>query len=104
MRKTFRPLVWVAGILGVAVLTPAVRAQGPGAPLVSPFPALTIRPQTTVFAPNRGQVGLGGYNSTSEGRNEFGSPLGRGPYLGRGSRNIGYGRSMSAGRAVLRVR
>jgi general secretion pathway protein D len=58
-----------------------------------------IRVQTTVTAPDGGTVSLGGYGRLSEGRTEFGAPG-----LGRGFRNVGYGRSATSGRVSVRVR
>jgi Flp pilus assembly secretin CpaC len=70
---------------------------------VPTFTSLSI--QTSVTVPDRGSVTLGGYSRWSEGRNELGAPgLGKTPYLGRGSRNVGYGRDVQASRAVVGVR
>jgi type II secretory pathway component GspD/PulD (secretin) len=65
----------------------------------------SIRVQTTVTVPDGGDATLGGYSSLSEGRTEFGTPgLGRVPYVGRGFRNVGYGRSAVSGRVGVSVR
>jgi type II secretory pathway component GspD/PulD (secretin) len=70
---------------------------------VPTFTSLSI--QTSVAVPDRGSVTLGGYSRWSEGRNELGAPgLGKTPYLGRGSRNVGYGRDVQASRVVVGVR
>jgi type II secretory pathway component GspD/PulD (secretin) len=90
MRST---LVWVAGLL-VAALPSAARAQGFG-----PVPTLTaIRLQTTATVPDGGTVTLGGYSRLSEGRTEFGA------LPGRAFRNVGYGRSATGSRVIIRVR
>jgi hypothetical protein len=93
MRSTLRRAVWVAGLLVAAAVTPAARAQGFG-----PVPTLTaIRLQTTATVPDGGTVTLGGYSRLSEGRTEFGMP-------GRTFRNVGYGRSATGSRVIIRVR
>ena len=52
---------------------------------------------TTVTAPDRGTVLLGGIKSARESRNELGVPvLGKLPFVGRGFRNIGIGREVSS--------
>jgi Flp pilus assembly secretin CpaC len=102
MRITLRGVVWVAGILAAAALTPSAQAQvrvrlGSG--------YTYIRVQTTVSVPDGGSVSVGGYSSLSEGRNEFGAPvLGKVPYLGRGFRNVGYGRRVVSRRVVISAR
>jgi hypothetical protein len=62
--------------------------------------------QTTVSAPDGGTATLGGYSQLSEGRNESGAPgWGKGGFSwGRGSRNVGYGRSVSTRRITTSVR
>jgi Flp pilus assembly secretin CpaC len=69
-------------------------------------PAVTnIRIQSTVTVPDGGEALLGGYSRASEGRSEYGAPLaGKVPILGRGFRNVGYGRSFSSTRVSVRVR
>jgi general secretion pathway protein D len=106
MQIVLHRVVWVAGILVAAALTPAARAQGFGQPGSVPGPTFTtIRLQTTVTVPDGGTVTLGGYSRLSEGRTEFGAPvLGRGPYAGRGFRNVGYGRTAVSGRVTASVR
>jgi len=106
MRIIPRWAVGVMGVLAVAALTPAARAQAPGRPVFVPAPAFTtVRVQTTVTVPDRGSVVLGGYSQMSEGRSEFGAPvLGRLPYAGRGFRNVGYGRDVLTGRVGVSVR
>jgi hypothetical protein len=100
MQCTLRRVVWLAGILVAAGLTPAVRAQGFGQPGFTPVPTVTnIRLQTTVTVPDGGTVTLGGYSGLSEGRNEFGAPG-----LGRGFRNVGYGRRAVSGKVTVTVR
>jgi type II secretory pathway component GspD/PulD (secretin) len=65
----------------------------------------SVRIQTTVTVPDRGEVLLGGLSSFSEGRNEFGAPvLGKTPYLGRAFRNVGYGRDVRRTTVSVRVR
>jgi hypothetical protein len=74
---------------------PAVRGRGPTA----------LGLQTTVLVPDGGEALAGGYSTSREGRNSFGAPgLGNTPYLSRGFRNAGYGRSMSSTRISVRVR
>jgi type II secretory pathway component GspD/PulD (secretin) len=52
---------------------------------------------TTVTAPDRGTVLLGGIKSARESRNELGVPiLGKLPFVGRGFRNVGIGREVSS--------
>jgi hypothetical protein len=96
MRVTLRKAAAVAGALvAAAALAPAARAQGLG-----PVPTFTlIRLQTTATAPDGGTVTLGGYSRLSEGRTEFGAPG-----LGRGPRNVGYGRSAVGSGVSVRVR
>ena len=53
---------------------------------------------TTVTAPDGGTVLLGGIKSLRESRNEYGVPiLGKLPFVGRGFRNVGFGREVSSG-------
>ena len=112
--------VWMVTVLAAVAMVPAARAQGPGRPPRGPVynagralrPAFvvvptftTIRLQTSVTVPDGGSVTLGGYSQVSEGRTEFGAPvLGRVPYLGRGVRNVGYGRETVSGRVSASVR
>jgi general secretion pathway protein D len=83
------------GLLAAAALTPAAQAQAP----------LTIRVQTTVMLPNGGSVLVGSYAQVSDSRSEFG-PLGLSgvPYLNRPVRNVGYGRSTTAGQIRVSAR
>lgn len=91
--------LWVAGVLLAAVLIPASRAQGQVRPVFVRPPGVTnIRVQTSVNVPNGGSVLVGGYSRVWESRREYGvGILGRTPYIGRGYRNIGYGRSTTYG-------
>jgi len=83
---------------------------GPGLTYRQPYaasrPAATsLSVQTSVSVPDGGEALVGGYSSASEGRNEFGAPgLGKTPYLGRGFRNVGSGRSVGRTTASVRVR
>jgi hypothetical protein len=122
MRITLHRVMWLAGILVAAALTPGAQAQVRGRPFVgrysgyysyravrpvfiSPPTYTAIRLQTTVTVPDGGSVTLGGYDQLSEGRSEFGVPgLSRVPYLGRGFRNVGYGRSVISRRVSVSVR
>jgi general secretion pathway protein D len=71
---------------------------------IAPNP-VNIRVQTAVAVPDGGSVTLGSYSQAAEGRTEAGVPaLGRIPYLGRGFRNVGYGRTMSSARVIVSVR
>ncbi len=98
MRVTLRRAAAVAGVLVAAALAPAARAQAPGRQ--GPVPTITfIRVQTTVTVPDGGTVTLGGYGRLSEGRTAYGAPG-----LGRGSRNVGYGRSAVGSGVSVRVR
>jgi hypothetical protein len=121
MRNTLHRVVWVAGVVAAASLTPAVRAQAPAravvgptlvysplafqSPFVSPPAVTQIAVQTSVAVPDGGTALVGGYSRVSEGRSEYGPPvLGKAPYVSRGLRNIGYGRSVVAGRVTASVR
>jgi hypothetical protein len=65
----------------------------------------SVRVQTSVSVPDGGEALVGGFSSFSEGRNEAGAPLiGKAPYLNRGSKNIGYGRSIRNTSVPVRVR
>jgi type II secretory pathway component GspD/PulD (secretin) len=58
-----------------------------------------------VAVPDGGTVTLGGYSQVSEGRSEFGVPgLSKVPYVGRGFRNVGYGRSVLIRRVNVSAR
>lgn len=119
MRITSRGVVWMAGVLVALALAHEAHAQlpmparpisGPLGPyynpqaLILPRP-LTIGVQTSVLVPDRGTALLGSYGRVSEGRTEYGVPgLGKVPYLGRGFRNVGYGRSITTGSVSVRVR
>jgi hypothetical protein len=104
-------VVWVAGILCAAALTPDAQAQGRGRPVASPsvgyyYPSRAarvvvtaasgnIRIQTAVRVPDGGTASLGSYSRLAEARSEYGVPvLGKVPYLSRGFRNVGYGRTV----------
>jgi Flp pilus assembly secretin CpaC len=125
MNLSLGRLLVIASLLAVMllILSPAAHAQGTSGPYYGPYsvynPNLTgLRPQfvnvptrtqiaiqTTVTVPDGGQVLLGGYSRVSEGRSEYGAPgLGKVPYLGRGFRNVGYGREMKTGQVVVGVR
>lgn len=114
--------VGIVGILALADLTPAARAQTRGQPFVArssasryarlaqpgfvrlPAP-LYVQAQTSVSVPDGGSVVLGGFSQAAEGWAEFGAPvLGRTPYAGRGFRNAGYGRDAVSARVSARVR
>jgi hypothetical protein len=104
MRIAFPPVVCVAGLLVAGALPTAAQAQVPAAPAFARVSISTsnanIRVQTTVTVPDGGSVLLGGYSRVSEGRKEFGTPG-----LGRGFRNVGYGRSARgvSVRAAVRI-
>jgi type II secretory pathway component GspD/PulD (secretin) len=106
MQITLHRVAWVAGFLVAAALTPAAQAQGVGRQGSVSVPTFTnIRVLTTVTVPDGGTVTLGGSSQLSEGRSEFGAPvLGRGPYVGRGFRNVGYGRTTVSSRGTVSVR
>jgi type II secretory pathway component GspD/PulD (secretin) len=71
-----------------------------GAPVVT-----SIRVATTVSVPDGGTVTLGGYSRLAEARTEAGAPvLGKLPYVGRGFRNVGYGRAVGSTRVTASVR
>jgi Flp pilus assembly secretin CpaC len=118
------------GMLAAAALPPAVIAQTSRRPYErysTPASILASRPivagrvpprqtrvlpsqtaisiQSTVTVPDGGTASLGGYSSMSEGRSEYGAPLvGKLPLVGRGFRNIGYGRSVRSSRVTVGVR
>src|SRR5262245_34965539 len=118
MQITLRGVLELAGVLSAAVLTPSASAQVPVRPVpgyssasyprqafVTVTGSTNIGVQTTVTAPDRGGVTVGGYSRLSQGRTEFGVPvLGRVPYGGRGWGNVGYGRSAVYGRVSVQVR
>ena len=98
MRVTLRRAAVAVALMAAAALAPAARAQAPGRQ--GSVPTITIiRLQTTVTAPDGGTASLGGYGRLSEGRTEYGAPG-----LGRGFRNVGYGRSAAGSRVSVRVR
>jgi type II secretory pathway component GspD/PulD (secretin) len=107
----------LAACLTALVLTSGVQAQSRGRtaratprtitlPSVSPAAqalptTTTINIQTTVAGPDGGTVILGGYSDAAEARHEFGVPgLGQLPIVGRGFRNVGYGRRTSSVRVT----
>jgi Flp pilus assembly secretin CpaC len=100
----------VPGRFGVTSSGRALRPIFIGTPVVPvvfvPAPTFTtINLQTTVSVPDGGSVSLGGYSQQSEGRSEFGVPgLSKVPYLGRGFRNVGYGRTTTYRRVRVAVR
>ena len=88
-----------------AVLTPSARAQVAGRPGIVRVTIATAGLRTTVAVPDGGTATAGGYSRLSEGRSEYGAPVvGRVPYVGRGFRNVGYGRSAVSGRVSVSVR
>jgi hypothetical protein len=109
---TLRGVVAVAGLVAAWGLPPAAHAQSrfvrvSGSYVFSPprpgLPGISV--QTTVSVPNGGEASLGSYSRISESRNEFGVPiLGKVPYVNRGFRNVGYGRSVVNGRVSVRAR
>jgi hypothetical protein len=72
----------------------------------SVFPTFTsLSVNTSVTVPDGGEALVGGYSTLSEGRNEFGAPgLGKTPYLDRGFRNVGAGRSVKRTTLSVKVR
>jgi Flp pilus assembly secretin CpaC len=117
MRSVSHWVVWVAGVLVALALAQEARAQMPVRPPSGPLAIyyqrqallaprlMSIGVQTSVMVPDRGTALLGGYSRVSEGRNEYGVPgVGKVPYLGRGFRNVGYGRSIATGRVSVSVR
>ncbi len=65
----------------------------------------SIGVRTTVTVPDGGTALVGGNSRVSEGRNEYGAPVvGKLPLLGRGFRNVGYGRETVTGRVSASVR
>jgi type II secretory pathway component GspD/PulD (secretin) len=106
MQITLPRVVWITAILVAAAPTPTVRAQGLGQPRFVVVPTVTnIRVQTTVTVPDGGTALVGGYSRLSEGRTEYGVPvLGKVPYVGRGFRNVGYGRTIVSGKVTATVR
>jgi hypothetical protein len=83
---------------------------GPGLTYRQPFfgsrPTFTsIAASTSVTVPDGGEALVAGCSTMSEGRNEFGTPgLGKTPYLDRGFRNVGSGRSVSRTTLSVKVR
>jgi type II secretory pathway component GspD/PulD (secretin) len=103
MQGTRGRVAWAAGVLVAAALTPAARGQ---VVIVSASAATpTIRVQTTAAVPDGGTVTLGGVSQLSESRSEYGAPvLGKTPCVGRGFRNVGYGRTVTSVRVTASVR
>jgi hypothetical protein len=126
-------LTALAVLLSAAAVTAPARAQSPTSPRPSSPPgsgsvygpysvygpgltyrqpsfyagpyATSLRAQTSVTVPDRGEALVAGYRRLSEGRNEFGAPvLGKTPYLNRGFKNVGSGRSISRTTLSARVR
>jgi hypothetical protein len=65
----------------------------------------SVRVSSSVVVPDGGEALVARYGSLSEGRNEFGAPgLGKTPYLDRGFRNVGSGRSVRSTTMSVRVR
>jgi type II secretory pathway component GspD/PulD (secretin) len=112
----------VAGVLAISALASAAHAQAPARPYLRPSVSsryspptsrvvvgagglTSVRIQSSVTVPDGGSVSLGGYSQFSEGRSELGTPgLGRTPYLSRGFRNVGYGRSTVGSRVRVGAR
>jgi general secretion pathway protein D len=98
-------------VVVAATLAPPVGAQQPYI-LYTPSPVSQQRPlrtsisiNSTLSVPDGGTASRGSYSTSSMGRNEQGVPvLGKVPYLGRGFRNISYGRSVNSSRVSVRVR
>ena len=89
----------IAGLAATMFLSAGIdraAAQRPGATIQLPrfgFQTTT----TTVTAPDRGTVLLGGIKTLRESRNENGVPiLGKLPFVGRGFRNVGIGREVGS--------
>jgi hypothetical protein len=103
MQGKLQSAAWAAGILFAAALTPAARGQAVViGPVVVADSNVRVRGATI---PDGGTVTLGGYSQLSESRTEFGVPvLGRTPFVSRGFRNVGYGRSAVSIRATASVR
>jgi hypothetical protein len=60
---------------------------------------------TTVIVPDGGTTVIGGFQSSAEARNEFGTPgLSQVPYLGRLFKNVASGRQTSSSRIGVSVR
>src|SRR4051812_33052213 len=120
MQITLRRLTWLAGVFLVAALTPEAHAQrrllydpppdppAQAAPAVrvtlnATSPAAGLSVQTTVRVPDGGTALVGGYSRLFESRSAYGSPvLGKVPYVSRGARNVGYGRTITSGKVTVR--
>lgn len=84
-------LAWSAAASAQVVIVP-----GTGIVRISP---------PTVLVPDGGTAVIGGITRVSEGRTQFGAPiLGQVPGVNRGFANVGYGRSVTVGRATVSVR
>jgi general secretion pathway protein D len=99
-------MAWVAGVLLVAALASPAQAQKRLLVTVNtPATPSTLGVQTTVVVPDGGTVTVGSYSQASESRVEYGAPvLGKAPYVGRGFRNVGYGRSLSTRKVGVTAR
>jgi hypothetical protein len=104
-------LTRLAGVVAGLLLTAPVVAQQPivvrPGTVYNPYGVapVTLQAQTTVVVPDGGVATVARYGTYSEARNEFGTPgLGKVPYVGRGFRNIGYGRAISSSSISVRVR
>jgi hypothetical protein len=125
MRTTLVRAVLGAAILATVALPPAAQAQVRGrtyrgtpqrysvyryGPAVQPvFGAAPVVTSITftggAVVPDGGSVTLASYTQVSEGRTEFGVPgLGQLPYIGRGFRNVGTGRSTLSVRVGIGAR
>lgn len=90
---------------GQAAFPPPLYPYRVQAPAVVVPTLTTFSVQTTLVVPDRGTATLGSYSHLAEGRVEHGPPaLGHLPYVGRGFRNVGYGRSVLSARASVSVR
>jgi hypothetical protein len=84
--------------------------SGYGSDLTKRQPSTSVSPSNyvrvgSVLVPDGGEALIAGYSTVREGRNEFGAPgLGKTPYLDRGFRNVGAGRSVGRTTVSVRVR
>lgn len=117
MRSGRRLAAVAAGVLAMAALTPAAWGQrrnlvvntsrdpASGITRVSIATGAPVAVQTSVAVPDGGSALAARFNQASEARSEYGAPvLGKVPYLGRGFRNVGYGRSLGTRRVGVSVR
>jgi type II secretory pathway component GspD/PulD (secretin) len=65
----------------------------------------TVRVQTSISVPDRGEALVGGYSSYREGRNQYGTPiLSKAPYAKPLFNSVGHGRDVSRQTISVRVR